>query len=54
MKKWEYIAKTISLAGQDWSFEEMGEQGWELCGVIANADFSRTYYFKRQKLNEKE
>lgn len=52
MKKWEYITKTISLNGQDWSFEEMGEQGWELCAVIANADFSRTYYFKRQKLNE--
>jgi hypothetical protein len=52
MKKWEYLTMTKSLKGEDWTLEEMGEQGWELCSVIYNADFSYTFYFKRQKLND--
>lgn len=48
MKKIEYKTVTIGLA-DCLDLNQLGDEGWELCGVIA-MDYKLTYYFKREKV----
>lgn len=61
MKKFEYKELSYSVvqpckkpeekhgstAITDWKLEELGNQGWELCGCKSDGTWS-TYYFKRE------
>ncbi len=51
MKQWEYkimIGNPIEQA-----INKIGEEGWEMCGVVQSTHSSVRLYFKREKLPEK-
>lgn len=52
MQKWEYII--ISAYGDEKILDKLGEDGWEMCGVVPTSQMhTATLYFKRPKRQEK-
>ncbi len=51
MKQWEY--KTMIGNPIEPALNKIGEEGWEMCGVVQLTSSSVRLYFKREKLSEK-
>jgi hypothetical protein len=50
MQKWEY--KIIGAYNGEKMLNELGEDGWEMCGSASTSEL-HTLYFKRPKQQEK-
>jgi hypothetical protein len=46
MTKWEYTSRTASPI-QNLDFNEMGAEGWEMCGCSSSGMGIIYFYFKR-------
>lgn len=51
MQQWEY--KKLDGKNGELALNEIGEDGWEMCGVVQSTASFVTLYFKREKLQEK-
>lgn len=51
MQQWEY--KTINGNLGELTLDEIGKDGWEMCGAVQSTSSFVTLYFKREKPPEK-
>ena len=51
VQRWEYIITLDNISKKE--LDEIGEDGWEMCGILQESHRPSKLYFKRPKQKEK-